>query len=193
MKFYGEIDVFDPTEETSYCYVKICSLKNGSYANIDNVISMFYGGFLHGFEILKKSEKAKQDAYARASFYGNDVLSVPHPSQFGDDSLIAIQLFPPVENIDSVWFRKTDLEMLLTDHAKGDEVSPTNNEHMKALGLIMAWIKENNLQPGQVNSTAIQNFLGQNGFGYEKGTVFKAVWKSIPSTIKSIGGRPPKK
>jgi len=63
----------------------------------------------------------------------------------------------------------------------------------KAAVLVTQWITESDFQPGNVTKPIVQNYLGENGFGYADSKLFRDVWKAIPYTMKSSGGRPPGK
>ena len=53
-------------------------------------------------------------------------------------------------------------------------------------------VERNGIIPGNLTSKAVQEFLGANGFGYGENKTFQIVWKAIPHSQKSAGGRPPK-
>jgi hypothetical protein len=62
---------------------------------------------------------------------------------------------------------------------------------LQATYLVGKWIGEAGLQPGGITKIKVQDFLGQNNFGFGETTLFKDVWKAIPHSDKSTGGRPP--
>jgi len=64
---------------------------------------------------------------------------------------------------------------------------------LQATHLVTKWIVESAFQPGEVTKIKVQDFLGQNTFGYGETQIFKDVWKAIPYSNKSSGGRPPGK
>ena len=64
----------------------------------------------------------------------------------------------------------------------------------KSADIHKAMILVNKLIAGKENVTRgrVMQLLGDNGLGYHDSKTFKTVWKEIPQTVKSGGGRPPK-
>lgn len=110
-------------------------------------------------------------------------------------------LFPNPREWNYIYFSKKELERYelipSADDARKGGLSKAIKESMErtlqATYQVGKWIGEAGLQPGGITKIKVQDFLGRNDFGFGETALFKDVWKAIPHSDKSTGGRPPNK